>query len=132
MHARCLMEREWFPSYSNKKLLILNDKTRQTQTLRLWNVQFYVFKKCWFLSFFWKVQFYFVEKVLICSKNSVFMNRRGSVLRHKRVTHVQKDDGKDSDSDISSSNSIKSLIKKFCLIAMVTKNYVSYCIIERK
>ena len=66
------------------------------------------------------MQFYFVEKVLICSKKSIFMNRRGSVFRHKRVTHVQKDDGKDSDSDISSSNSIKSL-KKFCLIAMDTK-----------
>ena len=76
-------------------------------------------------------QFYFVEKVLICSKNSVFMNRRGSVLRHKRVTHVQKDDGKEEDSDNSSSNSIK-ILKKLCLIAMVTKNYVSYCIIERK
>ena len=49
--------------------------------------------------------------------------------RHKRVTHVQKDDGKEEDLDNSSPNSIKRL-KKFCRIAMVTKNFVSYCIIE--
>ena len=53
---------------------------------------------------------------------------------HKCVTHVQKDDGKEENLDISSSNSIKSLKK---LIDSIKKshcygyeNFVSYCIIE--
>ena len=56
------------------------------------------------------------------------MNRREEVLDKNMDRNVSRTFKKTMVKK-KTSNSIKSL-KKFCLIAMVTKHFVSYCIIE--